>query len=96
MTKEVDSEAAEKELKKVEAIILSMTPQERHNHAMLNGSRRKRIAKGSGTSVEDINKLIKQFAQMKTVMQQLTKGGMGGMMSMLGKSPLAGLSKKFL
>ncbi|NMC63712.1 MAG: signal recognition particle protein, partial [SAR324 cluster bacterium] len=84
LMKEVDPEHAEKELKRVEAIILSMTPNERGNHAIINGSRRRRIAKGSGTSVEEVNRLLKQFTEMKKVMQKLSKGGIGGLMSMLG------------
>ena len=56
-------------LKKVEAIISSMTPEERRNHTMINGSRRKRIARGSGTSVEDVNRLLKQFAQTQKLMK---------------------------
>jgi signal recognition particle subunit SRP54 len=59
----------ESELKKVEAIINSMTPAERRNHAMLTGSRRKRIARGSGTSVEDVNRLLKQFVQTQKLMK---------------------------
>jgi signal recognition particle subunit SRP54 len=58
-------------LKKVEAIISSMTPDERHNHTVINGSRRKRIARGSGTSVEDVNRLLKQFAQTQKLMKSL-------------------------
>ena len=58
-------------LKKVEAIISSMTPDERHHHTLINGSRRKRIANGSGTSVEDVNRLLKQFAQTQKLMKTL-------------------------
>ena len=65
----------ESELKKVEAIISSMTPAERQSHHIINGSRRKRIARGSGTSVEDVNRLLKQFAQT----QKLMKSFMGTM-----------------
>ena len=61
----------DKQLGRVEAIINSMTPQERRNHQVLNGSRRKRIAKGSGTSVEEINRLLKQFVQMQKMLKQL-------------------------
>jgi signal recognition particle subunit SRP54 len=64
----------EKQLGRVEAIISSMTPDERHNHAILNGSRRKRIAKGSGTSVEDVNRLLKQFNQMRKVLSMMSGG----------------------
>ena len=67
----------EKQLGRVEAIINSMTPKERRNHAIINGSRRKRIAKGSGTSVEEINRLLKQFVQMKKMLKQI--GGMAAM-----------------
>ena len=66
----------DKQLGRVEAIINSMTPKERRNHQLINGSRRKRIAKGSGTSVEEINRLLKQFVQMKKMLKQL--GGMAG------------------
>jgi signal recognition particle subunit SRP54 len=65
----------EKELKRVEAIILSMTPAERKNPKILNGSRRKRIAMGSGVSVADVNKLLKNFEQMKKMMKKMGKMG---------------------
>ncbi|WII71139.1 signal recognition particle protein [Bdellovibrio sp. 22V] len=65
------------EMKKIEAIIRSMTLQERHNHKLLNASRRQRIAKGSGTQVQDVNKLIKQFEDAKKMMGGLMKMGMG-------------------
>ncbi|MBN2662165.1 MAG: signal recognition particle protein [Bacteroidales bacterium] len=61
--------------KSIEAIIYSMTPQERHEPAILNGSRRARIADGSGTSVQEVNALIKQFSQMKKMMKTMTTGG---------------------
>jgi len=64
----------EKELKKVEAIINSMTREERENYTILNSSRRKRVARGSGTTVQDINRLLKQFVQMKKMMKQFKKG----------------------
>ncbi|MBU1625895.1 signal recognition particle protein, partial [bacterium] len=64
----------EKELKKVEAIINSMTLEERENYTIMNSSRRKRVASGSGTSVQDINRLLKQFVQMKMMMKQFKKG----------------------
>ena len=81
---QVDSEKAEQELKRVEAIINSMTLQERRNPAILNGSRRRRIARGSGTTVTDINRLMKQFLEMKKMMQRVSKGGMR---SLLGRMP---------
>src|SRR5215475_2958643 len=59
----------EKELSRVEAIINSMTPKERRNHQLINGSRRKRIAKGSGTSVQQVNQLLKQYAQTRKMMK---------------------------
>jgi signal recognition particle subunit SRP54 len=64
-------------MKKIEAIIRSMTKNERTNHQILNGSRRLRIAKGSGTHVSDVNKFIKQFEDARKMMQQLMKMGMG-------------------
>ena len=62
------------ELDRVEAIILSMTPQERRNPGMINGSRRKRIANGSGTKVQNVNQLVKQFDQMKVMMKTMAGG----------------------
>jgi signal recognition particle subunit SRP54 len=67
----------EKQLSRVEAIIDSMTGVERRNHQVINGSRRKRIARGSGTSVEDVNRLLKQFVQMRKMFKTL--GGVAGM-----------------
>jgi signal recognition particle subunit SRP54 len=67
----------DKQMGRVEAIIYSMTPKERRNHQLINGSRRKRIAKGSGTSVEEVNRLLKQFVQMKKMLKQI--GGMAGL-----------------
>ena len=69
-----DVQVDEKQMQRIEAIILSMTKKERTYPDIINGSRRKRIAKGSGTSVEDVNKLLKQFDQMKKMMKQLTGG----------------------
>ena len=69
----------EKELVKTEAIINSMTKVERANYKIINGSRRKRIAMGSGTKVQDVNRLLKSFAQTKKMMEQLMKGGQTGM-----------------
>ena len=66
----------EKQLGRVEAIINSMTPEERRNHQMINGSRRKRIARGSGTTVEEVNRLLKQFVQMQKMLKAV--GGMAG------------------
>ena len=66
----------ERELDKVEAIVLSMTPWERANPERIDGSRRKRIAAGSGTSVQAVNRLLKQFGQMRKLMKQMTSGKM--------------------
>ena len=82
MMKGIDPEAPEKELKRVEAIILSMTPEERRNQSIINGSRRKRIAQGSGTTVHDVNQLLKQFVEMRKVMRHFAKGGMGQLLNM--------------
>ncbi|MGE5446230.1 MAG: signal recognition particle protein [Ignavibacteriales bacterium] len=68
-------EAAEKEIKKTIAMINSMTRKERKNHTILNGSRRRRIAKGSGTKVEDINRMIKNYVQMRDMMKNMGKMG---------------------
>ena len=81
LASQVDAEKAEKELKRVEAIINSMTLQERRSPAILNGSRRRRIAQGSGTSVTDVNRLMKQFLEMKKMMQRVSKGGMKSLFS---------------
>jgi len=62
----------EEQLKRTEAIIKSMTIQERQNPRIINGSRRMRVAKGSGTTVQDVNKLLKQFSQMNKMVRQLT------------------------
>jgi signal recognition particle subunit SRP54 len=79
LSQNVDFGQAEKELKRVDAIINSMTLEERRNPAILNGSRRKRIAQGSGTTVTDVNRLMKQFLEMKKMMQRMNKGGMRGL-----------------
>lgn len=83
LASQVDAEKAEKELKRVEAIIHSMTIKERRNPALLNGSRRKRIAEGSGTTVTDINRLMKQFLEMKKMMQRVSKLGVRSLLSQM-------------
>ncbi len=65
----------ENEINRLVAIVDSMTPKERSNHMMINGQRRKRIAKGSGTSVQEVNNLLKQYAQMRKMMKSFTGGG---------------------
>jgi signal recognition particle subunit SRP54 len=71
----------ERELVRVEAIINSMTKEERENYKIINGSRRRRIALGSGTTIQDVNKLLKNFAQTKKMMETLTRKGLQGMPS---------------
>ena len=73
--------------KGIEAIIQSMTPKERTNPEILNTSRRQRIAKGSGTSYQEVNRLIKQFDQMRKMMKMVTGSGMKGMMSRMKGMP---------
>ncbi len=73
-TPDMDLASSEKELKRIEAIINSMTPEERKNPQIINYSRKKRIAKGSGTTLQDVNKLLKSYEQMKTMMKRLKKG----------------------
>lgn len=65
----------EKELVRVEAIINSMTPEERRSYQIINGSRRRRIAKGSGTTVQEVNKMLKNFEQIQKMLKQFSKGG---------------------
>ncbi len=72
-------EVDEKEFVRIEAIINSMTPQERRQYTIINGNRRKRIAKGSGTSIQDINKLLKNYTQIMKMMKKMNKGGMRGL-----------------
>jgi signal recognition particle subunit SRP54 len=74
---QVDSEESKRELVRIQAIIDSMTLQERENHLILNGKRRARIAGGSGTSVQDVNRFLKQFEQTRKVMKKLTRMGAG-------------------
>ena len=66
----------EKQFTRIEAIINSMTPRERNNHEIISGSRRKRIANGSGTTVQEVNQLLRQYAQMRKMFKGVGKGGM--------------------
>jgi signal recognition particle subunit SRP54 len=84
LASQVDAGKADQEMKRVEAIINSMTIEERRNPAILNGSRRRRIAQGSGTTVTDVNRLMKQFMEMKKMMQRVSKLGVR---SLLGRMP---------
>jgi len=77
-----DNKPDEKQMGRVEAIIGSMTPEERRNDRIINGSRRKRIAKGSGTTVEEVNRLLKQFTEMRKVLAMMSQGGMPGIKGM--------------
>jgi len=78
-TRGLDMGQAEGEMKRIEAIISSMTNQERRNHLILNASRRRRIALGSGTSVAEVNRFLKQFEQTRKMMKQMSKMmGRGG------------------
>ena len=72
-----DGGVPEKEIARTVAIISSMTPRERRDHTIISGSRKKRIARGSGTSVQDVNRLIKQFLSARTMMKALSSGGGG-------------------
>jgi signal recognition particle subunit SRP54 len=81
---EIDEEEVEERIRRVEAIINSMTYKERENPKILNASRKKRIATGSGVQVRDVNDLIKQYRQMKKMMGQLRKGRMPGIPGMSG------------
>ena len=78
-------------IKRQEAIISSMTRKEREKPALLNASRRKRVAAGAGVEVSDVNKVLKMHRQMADMMKKMSKGGMKGMMSALGG---AGVSPK--
>ena len=78
----------ENQFTRLEAIINSMTPKERHNHEIIYGSRRKRIAAGSGTTVQDVNKLLRQYAQMSKMFKQMGKGGLAKQMMRGGMGSL--------
>ena len=77
-------QVSERELDRLEAIILSMTPQERANPSIIDGSRRRRIARGSGTSVQAVSQLVKQFGQMRKLMRQLSRGKMPSLQQLAG------------
>jgi len=83
----------ESQFTRLEAIINSMTKKERLNADLINGSRRKRIAAGSGTDVQDVNQLLRQYSQMSKMFKQMGKGGMakqmmrGGMAGLMGGGP---------
>jgi signal recognition particle subunit SRP54 len=81
------AEIDDREIARVEAIIRSMTPEERRDPSIMNGSRRLRVANGSGNTTADVNQLLKQFKDMQKMMRMLGKGGRKGK----GGPPLAGL-----
>jgi signal recognition particle subunit SRP54 len=85
-----DTDIDERKIDRVVAMIDSMTPKERRNHMLINGSRRRRIAKGSGTSVQDVNSLLKEYAQARKMMKSLT-GPAGFLGKKLGKMKIPGL-----
>jgi signal recognition particle subunit SRP54 len=72
---QVADKVDEKEIVRIEAMINSMTPYEREHHEAINGSRRKRIARGSGTSVQEVNHLLRQYAQMRKMFKSMTRSG---------------------
>lgn len=82
MKEQLKTAGGDDKIKRVEAMILSMTPKERNRPEIINGGRRKRIAAGSGNTVNDLNQFLKQFQQMRAMMKD--KGKMGGLMSMMG------------
>lgn len=84
VAKQVDPQDAEKQLKKTEAILSSMTIQERKDPGILNANRRRRIARGSGTEVQDVNKLLKQFRESQRMMKTLKKTGGKGLSRLFG------------
>ncbi len=80
-----DAEIDEREFDRFAAIIRSMTVKERNNHKLLNASRRKRIASGSGTSIQEVNRLVRQYEQMQKMMKQFASFGMGGKKGLAGR-----------
>ena len=68
---DIDADDAEQKMARVEAIIYSMTPEERRNPSLMNPSRKNRIAKGAGVDIAEVNRLVKQFEQMKKMMKQM-------------------------
>jgi len=92
MAKQAAESAGDKNFKQMEAIINSMTLKERRNPDMLNGSRKRRITQGSGTTLQDLNRLIKQHKQMQKVMKKMKGGGLANMMrGMGGRMPPGGM-----
>ena len=91
LTRDLQPDVTDQQMKVIEAIINSMTIEERRSPRVINGSRKRRIARGSGTSVTEVNDLLSQFRQMQRLMKQMGgggkrggRGGMRGLLSMLG------------
>lgn len=96
MTAQIKEKANDKSFNQMEAIINSMTPNERSKPDLINGSRKRRIASGSGTQIQDINRLLKQFTQMQKMMKKMGGGGMSKMMrNMKGMMPPGGMGGMF-
>ena len=95
--KQMDVQAESKQMGRFQAMINSMTVQERQNHAILNQKRKTRIARGSGTSVPEVNSMLSQFMQMRKMMSMMTKPGkLGKLRQMLGQAGLGDFAKSFL
>jgi signal recognition particle subunit SRP54 len=94
---QLDTQAESKQMNRFQAMINSMTKDERHNHAILNQSRKNRIARGSGTSVNEINTMLNQFMQMKKMMGMMSKPGkLGKLKGMLSKAGLGDFANSML
>ena len=92
VTQQMKNKVDDKQFSRLEAMINSMTPHERKFPKVINGSRKKRIAAGSGTQIQDVNRLLKQFTQMQKMMKKMSKGGMKKMMrGMKGQMPPGGM-----
>ncbi len=88
MKEQISGDVAHDDFRRLEAMINSMTRKERRFPAVIKGSRKRRIAVGSGTTVPDVNRLLKQFTQMQKMMKKVSKGGMKNMMrGLAGKLP---------
>ena len=87
--KQIENAVDDKKMARIEAIILSMTPKERRNPDILNPSRKRRIAKGAGVDISEVNRLVKQFEQSRKLMKQMPgmMGGKRGKRGMFGKLP---------
>ena len=95
MTKEMRQAAGQiddREVAKVEAIVCSMTPAERNDPTLMDGSRRSRVARGSGTSIQDVNRLLKQFKEMQKMMKGMASGSLPDLPGMPNMGGMAGLS----